>query len=129
MYRLRYPSLGTLVTRKNPDVQAWVSRRVRGTIIFCRTVHTRARDLIFSSDALRDAHTHRKPCSVAMLSYLFQIRNMCSLADEKDCVGQLKIHFWCRWRIGYGMQSLSSRKPSPRLRQNEKLDVVFSPLM
>ena len=46
-----------------------------------------------------------------------------------DSVGQLKIRFWCRRRISYGMQLLSRRKPSPRLRQNEKLDVVFSPLM
>ena len=46
-----------------------------------------------------------------------------------DGVGQLEIRFWCRRRIGYGMQLLCSRKPSPRLRQNEELDVVCRPRM
>ena len=46
-----------------------------------------------------------------------------------DGVGQLEICFWCRRRIGYGMQLFCGRKPSPRLRQNEKLDVVCPPCL
>ena len=46
-----------------------------------------------------------------------------------DGVGQLEIRFWCRRRIGYGMQLLCSRKPSPRLRQNEELNVVCPPFL
>ena len=46
-----------------------------------------------------------------------------------DGVDQLEICFWSRRRIGYRIQSLCSRKPSPRLRQNEELNVVGSPCM
>ena len=42
-------------------------------------------------------------------------------------VGQLVICFWSRRRIGYRIHSLCCRKPSPRLRQDEELDVVRPP--
>ena len=44
-----------------------------------------------------------------------------------DGVSQLEVRFWRGRRIGYRIQSLCSRKPLPRLRQNEELNVVCPP--
>ena len=46
-----------------------------------------------------------------------------------DGVGQLGVRLWSRWRIFYGIQSLSSRKPSPRLCENKELNIVCPPYM
>ena len=46
-----------------------------------------------------------------------------------DSQSQLQVRFGCPGCLGYRMQLLCSRKPSPRLRQNEELDVVCPPRM
>ena len=46
-----------------------------------------------------------------------------------DGQSQLQACFGCLGRLGYRMQLLCSRKPSPRLRKNEELHVVCPPRM